>query len=83
MGTASSAALLALATDSADWRDRPAPGACLLVTYTHAALGEWRNGRRAGLRSRCPERGVSVRPRPRLPLLGRAAADPGPSVSVM
>ena len=31
------------------------------------SAGEWRNGRRAGLRSRCPVRGVSVRLRPRLP----------------
>ena len=30
------------------------------------AAGEWRNGRRAGLRSRCRVSGVSVRPRPRL-----------------
>ena len=29
--------------------------------------GEWRNGRRAGLRSRCRASGVSVRPRPRPP----------------
>ncbi len=33
----------------------------------HSAPGEWRNGRRAGLRSRCRVSGVSVRPRPRLP----------------
>ena len=33
--------------------------------------GEWRNGRRAGLRSRCPVRGVSVRPRPRPPWFAR------------
>ena len=32
--------------------------------------GEWRNGRRAGLRSRCPARGVRVRPPP-CPLLLR------------
>ena len=31
------------------------------------APGEWRNGRRAGLRSRCRVSGVSVRVRPRLP----------------
>ena len=36
-------------------------------------LGEWRNGRRAGLRSRCPARGVSVRIRPRLPPCTRGA----------
>ena len=43
-------------------------------------MGEWRNGRRAGLRSRCRVSGVEVRPRSRLP--GRAcrrrAAPRGP-----
>ena len=33
----------------------------------HSPTGEWRNGRRAGLRSRCRVSGVSVRARPRLP----------------
>ena len=34
------------------------------------ATGEWRNGRRAGLRSRCRVSGVEVRPLSRLPALG-------------
>jgi hypothetical protein len=34
--------------------------------------GEWRNGRRAGLRSRCPVRGVRVRPPPCPQALGSA-----------
>ena len=36
------------------------------------AAGEWRNGRRAGLRSRCRESGVEVRSLSRLPMFGRA-----------
>ena len=48
--------------------------------------GEWRNGRRAGLRSRCRVSGVEVRPLSRLPTTGRSPQrrrpirpPPGPS----
>ena len=60
-------------------RRRAASGLLTLGRASRARLaaGEWRNGRRAGLRSRCRVSGVSVRPRPRLPTLIRAAR-PGP-----
>ena len=42
-----------------------------------SGAGEWRNGRRAGLRSRCRVSGVEVRPLSRLPILdGRLALAP-------
>src|SRR5205807_2558806 len=50
-----------------------AVGAGRATDDARLASGEWRNGRRAGLRSRCPVRGVSVRPRPRLPALPATA----------
>ncbi len=42
----------------------------------HSPTGEWRNGRRAGLRSRCRVSGVSVRARPRLPAPGPGSRRP-------
>ena len=50
----------------------------LTVAACTLSAGEWRNGRRAGLRSRCRVSGVSVRPRPRLPgsSAGRPASVP-------
>src|SRR5688572_14524320 len=47
--------------------DPPAPEICQQAPALHFAAGEWRNGRRAGLRSRCRESGVEVRPLSRLP----------------
>ena len=56
--------------DDVHGRRRPDP--------LHSRTGEWRNGRRAGLRSRCRVSGVSVRPRPRLPgSLARRERAPG------
>ena len=76
------AAERSVAADSSLRRDaahaaHPPTGASRDGRPLDSPTGEWRNGRRAGLRSRCRVSGVSVRPRPRLPAVARAGRHPG------